>query len=95
MIINVDYSGVVFTRDINHNSPYYVINYDDTGKTNLITSGAENQRIRSLVVYKNKIKIKNKFKKLISHLEKIQKKIKLERLDIEFAQKKIQFFISN
>ena len=65
MITNVDYSGVVFTRDINHNSPYYVINYDDTGKTNLITSGAENQRIRSLIVYKNKIKIKNKFKKLI------------------------------
>ena len=46
MITDVDYSGVVFTRDINHNSPYYVINYDDTGKTNLITSGAENKRIR-------------------------------------------------
>lgn len=93
MISNVDYSGVIFTRDINHNSPYYVINYDDTGKTNLITSGAENQRIRSLVIYKNNIKVKNKFKKLFTHLEKIQKKTKLERLDIEFAQKKNTIFL--
>ena len=93
MITNVDYSGVIFTRDINHNSPYYVINYDDTGKTNLITSGAENQRIRSLVIYKNNINVKNKFKKLFKNLKKIQKKTKLERLDIEFAQKKNTIFL--
>ena len=43
MITNVDYSGVVFTRDINHNSPYYVINYDDT-ENKSYNFRAENQR---------------------------------------------------
>ena len=30
-------SGVIFTRDINNLAPYFVINYDVSGKTNLIT----------------------------------------------------------
>lgn len=32
-------SGVIFTRDMNNNAPYYIINYDSSGKTNLVTSG--------------------------------------------------------
>ena len=94
MITGVSYSGVIFTQDINHNSPYYVINYDNSGKTNLITSGVENEKIRSLVIYKNKKKIKNKFKYLIHFLKKLQIKLKLNRLDIEFAKKgnKLYFF---
>ena len=31
-----DMSGVIFTRDINNLAPYYVFNYDLSGKTNLI-----------------------------------------------------------
>ena len=37
-----DVSGVIFTRDINNLAPYFVINYDISGKTNLITSGKKN-----------------------------------------------------
>ena len=36
---NVHYSGVIFTRDIQENRPYYLINYDDQGSTDSVTSG--------------------------------------------------------
>ena len=32
-------SGVIFTRDIQRNRPYYVINYDISGSTDSVTSG--------------------------------------------------------
>ena len=43
-IKKVDIGGVIFTKDIKHNSPYYLINYDTSGKTNLITSGSKNKK---------------------------------------------------
>jgi glutamine kinase len=33
-------SGVIFTHDLETSSPYYVINYDLSGKTNIVTAGA-------------------------------------------------------
>ena len=39
LILKPEISGVAFTRDINTNAPYYIINYDKSGKTNLVTSG--------------------------------------------------------
>ena len=86
-ITNVDFSGVIFTKDINYDSPYYTINYDNSGKTNLITSGEKNDKIKSLIIYKNfsgKIKI---FRKLIEASKKLEKITNNERLDIEFALK--------
>lgn len=32
-------SGVIFSRDIHGNRPYYLINYDDNGSTDSVTSG--------------------------------------------------------
>ena len=40
MTKNITYSGVIFSRDIQNNRPYYVINYDDRGSTDAVTSGA-------------------------------------------------------
>lgn len=37
---NVKFSGVIFTRDIQGNRPYYLINYDDQGSTDSVTSGS-------------------------------------------------------
>ncbi len=36
---NVRISGVVFTRDIIYNRPYYMVTYDDNGSTDSVTSG--------------------------------------------------------
>ncbi len=39
-------SGVIFTLDPSNNSPYYIINYDKSKKTNLVTSGIKNPSIK-------------------------------------------------
>ena len=88
MVIDINSSGVAFTRDIENGSNYYVINYDDvTGKTNTVTSGQGNYSNRILYIYKkfnNQIKSK-RFKKLIDCIKDLEKKIGLDTLDIEFA----------
>ena len=88
MVIDINSSGVAFTRDIENGSNYYVINYDDvTGKTNTVTSGQGNYSNRILYIYKkfnNQIK-SQRFKRLIDCIEDLEKKIGLDTLDIEFA----------
>ena len=48
-------SGVIFTRNINDNSPYCTINYDTSGKTDLITSGNINPTMKTLSIFKDNI----------------------------------------
>ena len=80
-------SGVIFTRDMNNNAPYYIINYDSSGKTNLVTSGKKNSSIKEAIYYKGKKDIPKKFSKLISLVKKIEIILNNDRLDIEFAIK--------
>ena len=42
-------------RDINSNSPYCTINYDTSGKTNLITSGKFNPSMKIISILKIKL----------------------------------------
>ncbi len=92
LIKNVDVAGVIFTKDSKYNSPYYLINYDKSGSTNLITSGARNDTKKQIVIYKD-LNLKNKFKSLLDACKVLEKKINNDRLDIEFAYKKKKLFL--
>ena len=91
-ISKVDMSGVIFTRDPRNNAPYYIINYDKSKKTDLVTSGKNNPSINTQIIYR-KAKLKKKFFKLIIVVRKIEKLFKSETLDIEFAIKNKKIFI--
>ncbi len=86
-------AGVIFTKDKTSNSHYFDINYDSSGKSNLITSGKYNPTIKSLTIYKNSKNIPVNFKKLISVTTKLEKIFKNDRLDIEFCIKNKRIYI--
>ncbi len=74
-ILNPDIAGVIFTRSFISNSPYYVINYDKSGKTNLITSGKNNPTMRTLYIYKDNLK-SNPWVKYLKKIKFLEKKLK-------------------
>ena len=82
-------SGVVFTRNLWTNSPYYLINYDDvTCDTTSVTGGKGiNKKIEILRDTKNTI-ISKKWRFLIQAVREIENFFKGITLDIEFAIKK-------
>ncbi|KKN62294.1 hypothetical protein LCGC14_0513540 [marine sediment metagenome] len=88
-------SGVIFTRQIETNTPYYLINYDDSsGKTYTVTAGIENKKIELLrdVQFEQ---INPIWKKLINAIREIESFLSGLVLDIEFAinqEKKIIIF---
>lgn len=93
-IKKVNYAGVIFTSEINYDSPYIVINYDETGKTNLITSGQKNLNQKNLFIFKkDNFLAPKKFIKLIKLIFILEKKFNNNRLDIEFAIKKEKIYI--
>lgn len=92
-INKVEFAGVLFTRDQINNSPYYIINYDYSKKTNLITSGKKNPSMNIVNVYKEYSKIPSQFVELINASKQIEKLFPRFSLDIEFAKKKNKIYI--
>jgi len=86
-------SGVIFTRNINDNSPYCTINYDTSGKTDLITSGNINPTMKTLSIFKDNLEDFKFFGKKLSFISNFQKIYNNERLDIEFCIKNNNFYI--
>jgi len=81
-------SGVIFTRTLETNAPYYVINYDEsTGKSDTVTKGIENKTIKISKLTKTK-NIPENLQNLIIAVKEIENLIPKFALDIEFAVNK-------
>ncbi len=81
---DVQISGVVFTRDIQRNRPYYVISYDESGDTASVTSG---QTCKQVWIANNADKeaVPEKWKGLMSAVWELEDLLSGILLDIEFA----------
>lgn len=87
MLQDVWISGVAFTRTLEHGSPFYIINYDESGDTESITSGNSRQH-KSLFFRKNasinSIEEK-KLHPLLQAIQEVETVLNYDALDIEFA----------
>lgn len=82
--LNVCVSGVVFTRDLKGNRPYYLVNYDDLGSTDSVTSGRGGKMLW-IAKNVNEEKLDNIWGSLIGAVKEVEKIIEGIPLDIEFA----------
>ena len=84
--MDVRYSGVCFTRDIQRNRPYYVVNYDDTGSTDKVTSGCGGNTIW-IAQDADETSIPEKWRGLFLAIHELESIFTGMLLDIEFAVK--------
>ena len=84
--VDVLYSGVLFTYDIQGQRPYYLINYDDSGSTDSVTSGKGG---KTLWIARNTelSELNTAWKNLLESVQEIEDLLKIP-LDIEFAVNK-------
>ena len=93
MLKNVSMSGVVFSSDLDSLSPYFIINYDESGSTSSVTSGTSNE-LKTFISFSDNYDIPNKYlQKVISVTRECQKIFSNNFLDIEFAFSDNQLYI--
>lgn len=81
---DVSVSGVIFTRDIKEDRPYYMITYDRSGSTDSVTSGTGGQQLW-IARDAHAPALPEEWHHLIVAVREIQQIYQDDRLDIEFA----------
>ena len=82
--LDVEYSGVVFTKNMQNNGPYYLINYDKSSSTDTVTSGRVGNKIE-IIKNVNSKNLPLPWKSLIESVIEIEDSLHGIALDIEFA----------
>ncbi len=90
MLENVLRSGVVFTKDPTTGSPYYVINYSQSGSTQAITSGVSNDHVcymAKLLAGENELGVDYEgwLKQVVELCQELESLYDNHSLDIEFG----------
>lgn len=77
-------SGVIFTRDLQRNRPYYLVNYEDDGSTDAVTSGSGG---KSLWISRDTEMrtLPEPWSRLIKAVREIERILDGMILDVEFA----------
>jgi glutamine kinase len=85
MLENVELAGVIFSADIDTLSDYYIVNYDESGSTDSVTSGRSNN-LKTFVSFKNNTKFNDKrMEALIASTKECENIFNTKYLDVEFA----------
>ncbi len=85
MVRRVIRSGVAFTRDPSTGSPYRVINYDDSGATDGVTSGLGRATRTAISFSSPPSHARAEFPELHALLDELEARFGSDRLDVEFA----------
>lgn len=87
MVLDVRLSGVAFTRTLEQGAPFYIINYDESGDTESITSGFSKQH-KSLYLRKDaedRDIPADYLLPLVTAIKEVEQTLNYDALDIEFA----------
>ena len=85
MVPDVSMSGVLFSQDPSSGAPFYIINFDDKGDTEAVTSGS-GENLRTLVVSRGVKEHKEPWvKKLVLLSRELEEIFRQVNIDVEFA----------